>query len=101
MVCILAACKKHAASDKVPACILNRVSALEADSIKADSVIEYSFNGRQVYVFNVSQCCDIPSVVTDIDCNAICSLGGFVPNNTCEGLKFDSAAVFIQTVWRR
>ena len=101
LLALVSGCSKQKINT-APACVYQAVDTLNSKySIQTESIDEYLFQGKHVYVVNITMCCDIPSPVYSSDCNVICTLGGFAANYTCEGQRFDSVAVFIQKVWHR
>jgi hypothetical protein len=65
------------------------------------SVLEYRLNNRSVFVFTSPYCVqDGAAQVVDETSSNICLLGGLAGDVTCEGIKFDSAAKFVRTIWQ-
>jgi hypothetical protein len=65
------------------------------------SVLEYRLNNRSVFVFTSPYCVqDGAAQVVDETSSNICLLGGLAGDVTCEGIKFDSAAKYVRTIWQ-
>lgn len=65
------------------------------------SVLEYRLNNRRVFVFTSPYCVqDGAAQVVDETSSNICLLGGIAGDVTCDGIKFDSAAKFVRTIWQ-
>lgn len=92
-------CKKTA-DNNVPACIVNAIAEANTNQM-VDSVQKRQFHGKEVYLFINSKCCDMTSPVYDAQCNKLCDLGGFAGNMNCEGENFETASVYISTVWKK
>ena len=64
------------------------------------SVILYSFQGQNVYVFDPGSCgADMAAVVYSENCENIGTLGGFTGNTKINGVEFGQVAVKVKTVW--
>jgi hypothetical protein len=65
------------------------------------SVSLYSFQGRNVYVFDPGQCgADMGANVYNENCEMIGMLGGIAGNMIINDVRFDQAAKFQKTIWK-
>ena len=63
-------------------------------------VNEYSYEGKQVYLFT-SNCCDQYNSLYDIDCNNICApSGGFTGKGDGKCNDFLKVATHIKLIWK-
>jgi hypothetical protein len=93
-------CKK----DLPSACLSEKVEAYIAESktLPCDGyrVSEYMFEGNAVYLFAYPNCiADGAAPILNAQCDTICWLGGIGGNSYCNGLRFDSAAVFVKNIY--
>lgn len=101
----LIGCHSHKTAEKqadVPACIQKAIENFKKTSCeKGLSVKEYTFQGKEVFVFGQEGCgADMTSEVLDSSCKSLGLLGGFVGNVRINGEDF-SNAVPVRTIWER
>lgn len=77
LVWLVAGCDKNVPPDDLPPCISAMVDEIQNSKVRNPpaQLWKYEYNGRVVYYFP-AYCCDIPSMVYDENCNAICSPDG-------------------------
>ncbi|ALJ00735.1 hypothetical protein DC20_19315 [Rufibacter tibetensis] len=86
----------------VPRCVEKSIKRFSKTACHDDgaNVMEYSFQGKTVYVFDMGTCgADLSSQVIDSECNELGRLGGITGNTQIGGVEF-STATFIRTVWQ-
>ena len=60
----------------------------------------WEFNGELVYCFLIGTCvADGGADIYDANCNFLCTLGGLSGNMVCQGLDWETNAVFIETLY--
>lgn len=65
------------------------------------SVILYSFQSQNVYVFDPGSCgADMAATVFSENCENLGILGGFTGNTKINGVDFGQVSVKIKTVWK-
>jgi hypothetical protein len=65
------------------------------------SILEYTLNNRSVFVFTSPYCIqDGTAQVFDANNSSVCLLGGLAGDVICDGIKFDSAAKYVRTIWQ-
>lgn len=72
-------CKKDNAKINAPDCVLAKIESIKKEDVwnPPAKVYEYEYKGQKVY-YIPSRCCDIPSILYNSNCQAICSPdGGF------------------------
>ena len=96
------ASKTKPKSDESSACLKSKINAFsKTDCDKHPNVKEYTFQGKQVFVFDPGKCgADMTSEVMDKECKNLGYLGGFAGNVKINGEDF-SNAVFVKTIWER
>ena len=86
----------------VPACVQEKIEAIQKE-LKWNppaEVNEYSYLGKQVYLFT-SNCCDQYYSLFDRDCNYICApSGGFTGKGDAKCDDFPETAVYIKLIWK-
>ena len=86
----------------IPACVQQRVEAIQKEprwSPPAE-VNEYSYKGKQVYLFT-SNCCDQYNSLYDGDCNNICApSGGLTGKGDGKCDDFLKVATHIKLIWK-
>ncbi|PBQ34700.1 hypothetical protein CNR22_23965 [Sphingobacteriaceae bacterium] len=102
---ILVSCHSHKTAEKksdIPACVQKAVENFKKNPCeKGLSVKEYTFQGKEVFVFGQDGCGnDMTSEVMDSNCKSLGLLGGFVGNVKINGEDF-SNAVFVKTLWEK
>jgi len=71
LVFLAISCRKDEHSTDIPACIRDRWDAWDSSF----DIYSYTYRDQTVYYFP-PQCCDIPSVLYDKNCNIICNPDG-------------------------
>lgn len=101
------ACKKdkfndmHGLSPNLAAKVDTYIKDAQLHPCDGYSVLEYKLNNRSVFVFTSPYCvADGAAQVVDSSNNNVCWLGGLAGDVICEGIKFDSAATFVRTIWQ-
>ncbi|GAA4455391.1 DUF6970 domain-containing protein [Rurimicrobium arvi] len=101
-----AACSKHSTgriSAKYPACLDKKLEAFlksGGSCPKGNSVKQYLFQGKKVYVVAPGNCgADMAATVMDDQCNEIGYLGGFAGNTRINNEDFGNA-VYQETVYQ-
>ena len=86
----------------VPSCIQKAVENFKKNSCeKGLSVKEYTFQGKEVFVFGQDGCgADMTSEVFDSNCKSLGLLGGFIGNVRINGEDFSNAQL-VKTIWER
>ena len=71
---IFSGCKKE---NTACACIEGKIESIKSENIwnPPAQIWQYKYNGQTVY-YIPQRCCDIPSVLLDENCNAICNPDG-------------------------
>jgi hypothetical protein len=65
------------------------------------SIYEYILNDKPVYVFTSPYCIqDGTAQILDSKGDTICLLGGLAGDVICDGVKFDSVARYVRTIWQ-
>jgi len=92
--------KKAEVVESTPACINKAIEIFSKSGCeKGMNVKEYTFQRKQVYVFDQGNCGnDMTSEVLDNSCKNLGFLGGFTGNVKINGEDF-SNAVFVKTIW--
>jgi hypothetical protein len=93
-------CKKE--QKEVPQCVWNKIDAIKAEPKwnPPAEVIEYLYNGKQVYLFT-SDCCDQYIMLYDGSCNYICApSGGITGSGDGKCTDFYSTAKHVKLVWK-
>jgi hypothetical protein len=95
-------CKKIDVKKGTPKCIEKKIKELsKGDLCDSANVAKYTFQGKEVYVFDFMRCVDDGGEsVFDASCNSIGFLGGFGGNSKINGDDF-SKAVFIERIWQK
>ncbi|MGV3630601.1 MAG: DUF6970 domain-containing protein [Bacteroidota bacterium] len=96
-------CGKHKIAKGTPDCVKDKIQAFDKESTcdKDVSVMEYTFQEENVYVFNPGSCgADMTSEVMDSECHTEGYLGGIAGNTQINGEDF-STATYIRTVWQK
>ncbi len=103
VVFLFTCCQKTELNKDTPECIKQKISEYKNSSAACEtgkSVYRYSFQGKDVYVFNPGDCgADMMSAVFGSDCNSICGLGGIAGNMMCNGENFYKNATDETLIW--
>ncbi|HRP90228.1 MAG TPA: hypothetical protein PKX92_09320 [Edaphocola sp.] len=96
------ACSKIDTPTGTPKFVEQKIkSLLKQKCPSVETVYQYSFQGRKVYVFHPKPCGnDFTSLVIDSDGNEICFLGGLSGNMECNGLAFYQFATDEKLIWK-
>jgi hypothetical protein len=86
-------------NDTVPACIIEKSKQVE--TCTGSKTDEYKFQGKLVYLLDITCCCDYQSPVFDANCAEIGALGGIAGVTSVNGVEFFSNAVFVRNVWKK
>lgn len=69
------ACEKDECAPQLPSCVIDRL--LDDNQLPVIRVERWDIDGRALYYF-VADCCDIPNMLYDDNCEVVCSPdGGF------------------------
>jgi hypothetical protein len=101
-ICLLTFCKKENASI-APTCIQTKVDEFKAnvEACATSNITEYTFQGKQVFVFdNSGCCCDQAGEVFDNQCISLGLLGGIIGNTKINGVEFASNATVVKVIWK-
>lgn len=84
-----------------PRCIKQKIrDLLKEDCPSVQTVYQYAFQGKTIYLFSPKQCgADLTSAVVDDNCSDICSLGGISGNMVCNGDTFYKTATNEKLIW--
>ena len=88
--------------NSIPSCVQQKIETIQTETKwnPPAEVNEYSYEGKQVYLFT-SNCCDQYNSVYDSDCNNICSpSGGFTGNGDGRCNDFLEKAKHIKLIWK-
>lgn len=91
-----------AATEKIPACILQRIDSLKREPVQNPParVEEYLFEGMRVFVFS-APCCDFFANAFDEHCSYICApSGGFTGRGDGQCPTFAKEAKLVRVVWK-
>ena len=100
---VSSSCRKSCAEGKVPECITSTIeSNKNSPEWGIETVDEYEFNGYLVYVFKPGpHSADMFIQVLKDDCSEVCTLGGIMGIETCQGEKFYRKATYTRTIWTK
>lgn len=107
LLCIglLSSCSKKIVkqSSELPSCINTQIGQWHSAGLgtceTGNSVKQYTFQNKTVYVFEPGNCgSDMASLVYDSNCKQLGFLGGIAGNTKINDEEFANA-VFIKTVW--
>ena len=97
---ILLSCHKDDKQNKeVPECLKSTTEYILENPVKSPraTIKKYNYEGREVYLIDAHNFPDSWSSVTDLDCEVICSFGGFDgSDNDCPNFE---DAEYIETIW--
>lgn len=103
----LASCKAQEAneltlSEETPECIKTKIAEIVAGDVWNPPAKIYSYTyDRQTVYFVSSRCCDIPSIVYNDKCEAICSPdGGFTGRGDGKCTDFYESRSNEQLIWK-
>lgn len=96
----LFSCRKHCR--ETPTCINRDIDSFDkAQSCSTACVNKYTYQGKNVYVFDPGTCgADMCSEVKDENCNSMGQLGGLSGNTKINGGDF-STATFKKEIWHQ
>jgi hypothetical protein len=98
----LFACSKKSTNllHDAPQCLNSKLVEFRKSGCPSrDSLKQYTFQGKTVYVYHTGLCgADYTSPVVDDHCNSLGFLGGFAGNSKINGDDF-SKAVYVKTIW--
>jgi hypothetical protein len=88
--------------DTVPVCIQQKIEQIQKEPKwnPPAEVNEYSYEGKQVYLFS-SPCCDQYNNLYDSECNLICApSGGYTGKGDRKCMDFFEKAKLVKLVWK-
>ena len=94
-------CEKKQTIIEIPNCIKEIINTIEEGEVwnPPAKIYRYKYNGQTVY-YIPSRCCDIPSILSDENCNTICSPdGGFTGNGDGKCSDFFSKRTNEILIW--
>jgi hypothetical protein len=86
----------------VPTCIEEKIEVLkkQAKQNPPASVEQYTYHGKEVYLFS-APCCDFFNELVDENCNRVCApSGGITGKGDGKCPDFKTAATFGKVVWK-
>ncbi|HEX2607550.1 MAG TPA: hypothetical protein VHK91_09235 [Flavisolibacter sp.] len=99
-VLIISACKKQSCYVDPSSCIQTKIdSGNWKGAPTGNSVKQYEFKQKIVFVFEANPVADAASAVYDQDCNRLGILGGLAGIREIEGVDFYANARYIRTIW--
>ena len=99
-IVVFTSCRKDTGLE-APACIGDSITSFKPSTCENASVKEYTFQGKEVYLFDPGACCcDLTSSVLDGQCTTLGYLGGIGGLTQINGEDF-SNAVYVRTVWEK
>ena len=97
-------CNNDNDGNNIPECLQTIIDdAEDSDTVTIISKIDrYLFNEQEVFLLiPIIAIVDFPhSAISVVDCELICSFGGFMGEDTCSPDFFENAE-FIEVVWER
>lgn len=102
IIASLSGCDDPKVAKGTPDCILERIEQLKAAPVSNPpmEIWRYQYQGRTVY-YLPPQCCDIPSVLLDENCNRICSPdGGFGGSGDGKCSDFSKTRTDGELIWK-
>lgn len=104
LICLIAFGLYSCSDDpiEIPLCVDQEIPvfAQTACAGSGDLTI-WAFDGEDVFCFNEGTCySDAMAYIYDADCNLVCTLGGVSGNTLCNGLDWDTNAVYLELVYR-
>ncbi len=85
-----------------PECIDVILEDFKVTACEGGDLTKWYFNGRDVYCFFPGTCiADAQAEIYDEDCTLVCTLFGITGETTCEGLDWNSNAVFEELLYVR
>lgn len=99
----LCSCTRLNIDDSVSAEVKSKIRSWSRSGTCTNaSASEYYFVNQTVYVLDPGTCgADMQALVIDVDANTLGTLGGIAGETRVQNINFDSAAVFVKTVWKK
>lgn len=80
ILALSAGCKKDKYEGTYPECLIHLIKGYENMCSRNITVIRYSYNDQEVYLFRMNHCIDSSDKIHDRTCKSLCSVGGHVGN---------------------
>ena len=86
---------------EIPVCIDQEIAVFAQTACPGSGDLTlWSFDGQDVFCFNEGTCyADANAFIYDANCNLICILGGFSGNTICDGIDWESNAVYLDVIY--
>ena len=86
---------------QIPLCIDQEIAVFAQTACPSTGDLTiWFFDGQDVFCFNEGSCyADATAYIYDANCNLVCTLGGSTNNTLCQGLEWDTNAVYLELVY--